>query len=247
MAPKKQRLDKLLVDRNLVPSRERARALILAGKVKIENRVADKAGQLVSADVKVTLDSPEHPFVSRGGIKLQHALESFKVDVSGKVAIDVGASTGGFTDCLLQAGAVRIFAVDVGYGQFDFRLRNDERVTLLERCNVRYLDPNLIEPVPDLAVIDVSFISLEKVIPQVMKIMRDRGEIIALIKPQFEVGKGKVGKGGVVKNSELHQGVIEKIKSFSENQGLRVAGITASPIDGPKGNKEFFIHLLIGK
>lgn len=246
MPVKKQRLDRLLVQLGLAPSRERARALIMAGKVRVENRRVDKAGTLVLQDADIFLESPDHPFVSRGGLKLDHALKVFSVNVAGRVAIDVGASTGGFTDCLLQAGAALVFAVDVGYGQLSLSLRNDQRVMVFERTNIRYLEPKALSCTPDLAVVDVSFISLKKVLPQIMNIMQDRGEILALVKPQFEVGKGAVGKGGVVRNPALHKQVLGDISDFAREMGYRVNGVTSSPITGPKGNREFFLHLKCG-
>jgi 23S rRNA (cytidine1920-2'-O)/16S rRNA (cytidine1409-2'-O)-methyltransferase len=239
----KDRLDKILVDRNLAESRERARALIMAGLVVVDDHAAGKAGQLVSLDADIRLKGEAIPFVSRGGLKLAKALEIFAVDVQGLVAIDVGASTGGFTDCLLQHGVRKVFAIDVGYGQLAWKLQQDERVVNMEKTNIRYLDADMLDEVPDIAVIDVSFISLDKVLPRVSGLVKDGGRIVALIKPQFEVGRGEVGKGGVVRDSEKHQKVITAVHSLAENLGLLVCGITESPILGPKGNKEFLIHL----
>jgi 23S rRNA (cytidine1920-2'-O)/16S rRNA (cytidine1409-2'-O)-methyltransferase len=243
MASDKMRLDKLVHDRGLAPSRERARALIMAGQVVVNDHVADKAGLMVAPDADLRLKGEVLPFVSRGGLKLRKALDEFGIDVSGLVVIDVGASTGGFTDCLLQRGARRVFAVDVGYGQLAWKLRNDERVTNLEKTNIRHLDPARLDEVPHMAVIDASFISLAKVIPHVIRLVRDDGLIIALIKPQFEVGRGQVGKGGVVRDEDKHREVTGSIRSLAEGLGLEVQGETESPILGPKGNREFLICL----
>jgi len=244
MSTKKERIDKLLVDRGLVQSRERARALIMAGQVVVADHVAEKAGQMVPVEAEVRLKGEMLPFVSRGGLKLQKALDEFSIDVTGLVALDVGASTGGFTDCLLQRGAAKILAVDVGYGQLAWKLRLDERVVNLEKTNIRYLTPDKLPEVPDIAVIDASFISLAKVLPATMALLKDKGVIIALIKPQFEVGRGEVGKSGVVRDAEKHREVIATIKSLAESLGLEVKGVTESPIQGPKGNREFLIIML---
>ncbi len=245
MAKNKERIDKILVDRGLAQSRERARALVMAGQVVVSDHLAEKPGQMAPLDAEVRLKGDILPFVSRGGLKLQKALDEFKVDVTGLVALDVGASTGGFTDCLLQRGSRRVFAVDVGYGQLAWKLRNDERVVNLEKTNIRYLTPEKLQEIPDIAVIDASFISLEKVLPATMALIRRDGLIIALIKPQFEVGRGEVGKGGVVRDAEKHRKVIEGIKSLAISLGLVVKGVTESPLLGPKGNREFLI--LLGK
>ncbi len=240
---KKERLDKVLVDRMLVESRERARALIMAGQVVVDDHAAEKAGQMVHTDANIRLKGETLPFVSRGGLKLEKALEYFAVDVSNLVALDVGASTGGFTDCLLQRGARKVFAVDVGYGQLAWKLRQDDRVVNLEKTNIRYLEPEILDDVPDIAVIDVSFISLDKVLPNVTRLLKGGGKIVALIKPQFEVGRGEVGKGGVVRDEEKHRKVVDTVHSLAESLGLEVQGITESPILGPKGNREFLISL----
>mgnify|MGYP001277185348 CR=1 FL=1 len=241
---KKIRLDKLLVDRSLAGSRERARALILAGRVLVAEQVVDKAGTNVVADADVRVKGEDIPYVSRGGLKLEKGLESFALAVSGRVAIDVGASTGGFTDCLLQRGVARVFAVDVGYGQLAWKLRQDERVVNLERTNIRTLQPEHLDTPPDLAVIDASFISLEKVLPPTLALLAPCAEIVALIKPQFEVGKGEVGKRGVVSDPEKHRAVVEKIEQLAAGLGCLVRGVVESPILGPKGNREFLIHLV---
>ncbi|MBE0598575.1 MAG: TlyA family RNA methyltransferase [Desulfuromonadales bacterium] len=239
----KDRLDKLLVDRGLVPSRERARALILAGRVMVADRMIDKAGAAVPLDAEVRLTGEDLPYVSRGGLKLEKALDAFGIDPAGLVALDVGASTGGFTDCLLQRGASRVYAVDVGYGQLAWKLRSDPRVVSLERTNIRDLTPERLPERPTLAVIDASFISLALVLPPTLALLLPGAQVIALIKPQFEVGKGNVGKGGVVRDPRQHAEVVAKIEIFAAQLGLDVLGTTESPLLGPKGNKEFLIWL----
>lgn len=239
---RKERLDKLLVVRGLAQSRERARALILAGQVVVGHHTVDKAGAQVATDVSLRLKGEDIPYVSRGGLKLEKALDAFPIDVTGKVAMDVGASTGGFTDCLLQRGAARVYAVDVGYGQLAWSLRQDSRVVNLERTNIRHLQPQALPEKPTLAVIDASFISLEKVLPATLDLLEDQAEVVALIKPQFEVGRGAVGKG-VVRDASQHEAVVERIRQLSEQLGCQVLGVTASPILGPKGNREFLIYL----
>jgi 23S rRNA (cytidine1920-2'-O)/16S rRNA (cytidine1409-2'-O)-methyltransferase len=241
MVKEKERLDILVFDRGLAPSREKARALIMAGQVVVADHVADKAGQMVPVDADIRVKGDILPYVSRGGLKLQKALDEFAVDVTGLTVLDVGASTGGFTDCLLQRGARRVFAVDVGYGQLAWKLRSDERVTNLEKTNIRYLTPDRLPGTPDMAVIDASFISLAKVLPPTQRLVRDHGMIIALIKPQFEVGRGEVGKGGVVRDAKKQREVTDAIRTLAESLGLKVVGVTESPILGPKGNREFLI------
>jgi 23S rRNA (cytidine1920-2'-O)/16S rRNA (cytidine1409-2'-O)-methyltransferase len=231
------------VEKGLVESREKARAMIMEGLVEVDQIRIDKPGRLTPRAAAISLKGPPHGYVSRGGLKLQAALQRFSPDLSEKVVLDAGASTGGFTDCLLQRGAKKVIAVDVGYGQFHWKLRQDPRVVLLEKTNIRYLLPEEIEEEPDAATIDVSFISLHLVLPPVTKILRDKGWIIALVKPQFEVGKGQVGKGGVVRDDFLHQDVLNRIKTFSESLGWEVRGEMESPLFGPKGNKEFLLHL----
>jgi len=237
----KIRLDKLLLDKNLVESREKAKALILEGAVQVNGFVVDKAGAIVRPDDVITL-SAGMPYVSRGGVKLEHAITTFNIDVTGKTVMDVGASTGGFTDCLLKFGAKKIYSIDVGYGQFSWMLRGDERVVLLEKTNIRYLDRDLVPDRIDIATIDVSFISLLKVIPRVLEFLTRNGEIVALIKPQFEVGRKDVGKGGVVRDEGKRTAAVEKIKSESIKLGLEVKGVTASPLKGPKGNVEYLMY-----
>ena len=246
MTRAKERLDKLLLDRGLASSRERARGFIMAGQVVVNDHVADKAGQLVALDADIRLKGDILPYVSRGGLKLQKALDEFGIDVTGMVVLDVGASTGGFTDCLLQRGAAKIFAVDVGYGQLAWKLRQDPRVVNMEKTNIRYLTADKLAESPDLAVVDASFISLDKVLPATIGLLDARGQIVALIKPQFEVGRGEVGKGGVVRDPAKHRDVILGIQALSESLELEVLGITESPILGPKGNREFLIHLRKG-
>jgi 23S rRNA (cytidine1920-2'-O)/16S rRNA (cytidine1409-2'-O)-methyltransferase len=240
---KKVRLDTLLHERGLFESREKARAMILAGNVLIEGHVADKAGSLVRDDLHVEILNTIR-YVSRGGIKLEKALGSFNVIVSGKIAMDIGSSTGGFTDCLLQKGAKKVYAVDAGYGQLHWKLRNDPRVVVLEKENIRYLRGSAVKDRIDIVTIDVSFISLLKVIPKALEFLDPGREIIALIKPQFEAGRSKVGKGGVVRDEITRQEVVGRVKEWAISSGLDVKGIIESPISGPKGNIEYFIHLV---
>ncbi|MEK7286383.1 MAG: TlyA family RNA methyltransferase [Nitrospirota bacterium] len=239
----KERLDILLLERGMAKSREAARGLILSGAVFVDGQKIDKAGTPTRALSEIVITQKECPYVSRGGIKMAAAIEAFSIDVSGKVAIDVGASTGGFTDCLLQLGALRVYAIDVGYGQLAESLRKDPRVIVLDRQNIRTLPEGIIPEKADIAVIDVSFISLDKVIPDVLPLLVSSGEIIALVKPQFEVGKGEVGKGGIVRDDQQHQVVLEKIFHQSKTFGLTVSRAVPSPITGKKGNREFLVHL----
>jgi 23S rRNA (cytidine1920-2'-O)/16S rRNA (cytidine1409-2'-O)-methyltransferase len=240
---KKERIDKILVERGMVASRERARSLIMAGQVLVREHVVDKCGAQVAADAEIRIRGEEIPYVSRGGLKLQHALDTFAIVTVGAVALDVGASTGGFTDCLLQRGTRKVYAVDVGYNQLAWKLRQDERVVNLEKTNIRYLQPEALAEVPDLAVIDASFISLDKVLPNTLQLIAPNAMVIALIKPQFEVGKGEVGKGGVVREAAKHQAVLDRIATLAADLGLKVQGVTESPILGAKGNREFLICL----
>jgi 23S rRNA (cytidine1920-2'-O)/16S rRNA (cytidine1409-2'-O)-methyltransferase len=239
----KERIDKLMVQLQLTGSRERARALILAGRVLVDEQTIDKVGTRVYLDASIRLRGEDIPYVSRGGLKLAKALESFNLDVTDRIAIDVGASTGGFTDCLLQNGAAMVVAVDVGYGQLAWKLRNDSRVVNLERTNIRHLTAEQLDTIPDLAVIDASFISLEKVLPATLSLLAPGSDVVALIKPQFEVGKGQVGKGGIVRDPKQHTEVIEKIKLLATVLGCRIVDVCESPLLGPKGNREFLIHL----
>ena len=232
-----------MVQRGLAESREKAKAIIMAGLVEVDKRPLDKPGHLISLSADISLKASFPPYVSRGGLKLEAALDHFAVDVKGKVLLDVGASTGGFTDCLLQRGAKRVIAVDVGYGQLHWKIRQDPRVTVLERKNVRHLKrEDLLEPIQG-AVIDVSFISLRLVVPTISELILRDAFIMALIKPQFEVEKGQVGKGGVVRDPLIHQQVIDRLSGFFERIGWTVMGLIPSPLLGPKGNKEFFVYL----
>ena len=234
----------MLVERGLVASREEGRSRILAGEVLVDDQPRAKAGSLVDSNALIRMKGKSLAYVSRGGVKLEKALKEFQVEVKEKVVLDVGASTGGFTDCLLAYGARKVYAVDVGYGQLDWKLRNDPRVVVLEKRNIRYLEDEELSDPPQIATIDVSFISLRLVLPKVQKLLTRYGEIVALIKPQFEVGKGKVGKGGVVRSGEEHLRVIEEIKEAAVSLELEVRGVTESPLLGPKGNREFFIYLI---
>jgi 23S rRNA (cytidine1920-2'-O)/16S rRNA (cytidine1409-2'-O)-methyltransferase len=239
----RERLDKLLVERGLVSSREAGRARILAREVLVDDRPGTKAGMLVDSRAAIRFKFDPAPYASRGGVKLAAALKEFQIDVGGKIALDVGASTGGFTDCLLQHGAARVYAVDVGYGQLDWKLRNDPRVVVLEKTNIRYLDTGAFPCRANLATIDVSFISLKLVLPAVKRLLESCAEVIALIKPQFEVGKGKVGKGGVVRSPEEHWRVVEEIADAAVRFDFHERRVIESPLLGPKGNREFLIHL----
>jgi 23S rRNA (cytidine1920-2'-O)/16S rRNA (cytidine1409-2'-O)-methyltransferase len=240
---KKVRLDQLLLQKNLAETREKAKAMIMAGVVEVDRIRVDKPGHPVSASAGITVKEAFPPYVSRGGVKLKAALDHFCVDVTGKIILDVGSSTGGFTDCLIQSGARKVIAVDVGYGQLHWKLRNDPRVVVVEKTNIRYLQPGDIPGPVDGATIDVSFISLRLVVPAVSRHLGELPFIIALLKPQFEVGKGQVGKGGVVKDPRLHERVVSELGEFFESLGWSVGGCIASPILGPKGNKEFLMYL----
>ena len=237
----KIRLDNLLVDRGIAPTRERARAMILSGIVLVEENRVDKAGALIAQDAAVRLKGADHPYVSRGGLKLKGALDRFAIPVKDLICIDVGASTGGFTDCLLQEGAAKVYAVDVGYGQLAWRLRQDNRVISMERTNIRYFDGQGLQDMIDFATIDASFISLKLVVPAVIPLISSDAAILALIKPQFEVAKEEVGKGGVVQEPVIHNRVLQDISEFCKSLNLEVEGTCASPILGPAGNREFFI------
>ncbi len=239
--PFKQRLDSLLVSQELVPSREQASRLILAGRVRIDGVVMDKPGKLVSSEVSIEIIRPESQYASRGGEKLASALDAFGLSCAGLVVMDVGASTGGFTDCVLQRNAQRVYAIDVGYGQLDWRLRNDARVIVMDRLNIRYLSPDDMSERVDLVVIDVSFISLKKVWPAVLPMLKPKGYLVALIKPQFVVGKGQVGKGGIIRDEKLREAVKEQFMEYANSMGLEVIGLIDSPVLGKKGNKEILI------
>lgn len=239
----KTRLDSLIIDRGLVKSRHRARAIIMAGKVLIDDRPIDKPGTLVSTQASIILKEDNNPFVSRGGLKLEKALQTIPVSVKGLTCLDIGASTGGFTDCLIQYGASKVYAVDVGYGQFDWTLRQDSRIVVIERTNIRYMPYEMINEKVDLIVADTSFISLKIVIPSAEKFMKEDTLILALIKPQFEAGKKNLGKGGVVKDEGVREMVIEDIKKFFQERGYRINLVVPSPILGPKGNMEYILSL----
>lgn len=239
---RKQRLDQLLVEKGLAPSRGRAQALIMAGLVFAGERRLDKAGMTVDADLAISLRGRDHPWVSRGGVKLAHALDHFAIDPAGVVALDLGASTGGFTDVVLNRGAARVYAVDVGRGQLDWRLREDPRVVVLEGVNARYLDRDRVPEPLDLVVCDASFIGLETLLPAPLALAAPGAALIALIKPQFEAGRGKVGKGGIVRDPEVRAGVCARIRDWLDARpDWRVVGVTESPIRGARGNVEFLI------
>jgi len=239
----KIRLDVLLVRKGLVDSREKAKALVMAGKVYYNNVRLEKPGQMVDENIEVIVKGEANPFVSRGGLKLAKAIEVFQLDFKDKVVVDIGSSTGGFTDCVLQNGAAKVYAVDVGYGQLHWTLRNDDRVINLERTNARYLDETIIPEKVDFVVCDVSFISITKIFPAMQRILKDNGQVIALIKPQFEAGKDKVGKNGVIKDPEVHKSVLFNVLQAAEDSGFFIAGLDFSPIRGPEGNIEFLLWL----
>ena len=239
----KKRLDVLLFEKGLVPSRERAKATIMEGLVYINGQKADKPGENVPEDAQVEVRTNGKSFVSRGGKKIEKALGYFEIDPRGLVCMDIGASTGGFTDCLLQRGAVKVYSIDVGYGQLAWSLRQDPRVRCMERTNIRYVTPDMLEETPELAVIDVSFISLKLVLPVVAALLSEEGRAACLIKPQFEAGRGKVGKKGVVRDPAIHKEVLENFLENAHDAGFHVLGITYSPIKGPEGNIEYLGYL----
>lgn len=234
----KKRIDSLLVERGLAESRTKAQALVMAGEVLVNGKAAVKAGTLVAEEAVIEVAEPP-PFVGRGGLKLDYALEQFRIDVSSLVVADIGASTGGFTDCLLKRGADRVYAVDVGYGQLDYRLRQDSRVVVMERVNARY--PVEIPEKVDMATIDVSFISVEKIIPSVAENLKEDGSFLVLIKPQFEAKRQEVGRGGVIRRPEVHARVLGRFIAWTVKHGFRLKGLVASPISGSSGNREFFV------
>lgn len=243
----KKRLDVILVENGFFESREKAKASIMAGVVFVDEQKSDKAGELVSTEAKIEVRKNICPYVSRGGLKLEKAINNFNIELNDKVCMDIGASTGGFTDCMLQNGAKKVFSVDVGYGQFAWKLRQDDRVVCMERTNIRYVKNEDIGEDLDFASIDVSFISLTKVLPIAFMLTKDKGEVVALIKPQFEAGREQVGKKGVVRDSNVHKEVIEKVISFSNSIGFGVKGLDFSPIKGPEGNIEFLVYLYKGE
>ncbi len=240
--PARERLDKLMVERGLAPSREKAQALIMAGKVRVDQAPAGKAGSRVSVEAAIQVSGSDHPYVSRGGAKLEAALKAFDLDPSGLTALDIGASTGGFTDCLLAHGAARVFAVDVGYGQLAWKLRQDQRVEVLERTNIRKLPSGALGTVVELVVVDVSFISLSKVLGEALRFLAPGGKVLALLKPQFEAGRAQVGRGGRVRDPAVHAQVLEKVTRAGEALGLSMLGSAPSVLAGKKsGNREFFV------
>jgi 23S rRNA (cytidine1920-2'-O)/16S rRNA (cytidine1409-2'-O)-methyltransferase len=244
------RLDTLLVERGLAASRERARALVLAGTVRVNGQPAGKAGMTVPGDAEVVLSAADHPYVGRGGLKLAHALDTFQLNVQGRIALDIGASTGGFTDALLQRGAARVVALDVGHGQLDWRLRNDPRVIVIERVNARSLTRAQLPADTrtfHIITIDVSFISLQHILPVVPPLLAPDGDVVALVKPQFEAGRREVGRGGIVRDEAVRARVVEEVAAAADKLGLGRAGLTDSPIAGMEGNKEYLLHLKAGR
>lgn len=244
MSVSKERIDVLLVEQGYFDSREKAKAAIMAGLVLSGSERIEKAGTKVPRDIPITVKGSIHPYVSRGGLKLEKALNVFGIDLAGRVMLDIGSSTGGFTDCALQHGASYVYAIDVGYNQLDWSLRNDDRVNVKERTNFRYMTPEDLDgPVPDFASIDVSFISLKIILPPLLQLLKRPADIAALIKPQFEAGREKVGKSGVVRDAKVHQEVIESILNYATELGFSIKGLTFSPITGGEGNIEFLAHL----
>ena len=242
----KERLDVLLVKRQLAPSREKAKAMIMAGNVFVDGQREDKAGTSFPEEISIEIHGNTLKYVSRGGLKLEKAMKHFQISLEGKVCMDIGASTGGFTDCMLQNGAVKVYAVDVGYGQFAWKLRQDERVVCMEKTNIRYVTPKDIDDILDFASVDVSFISLTKVLAPAKDLLKDSGQMVCLIKPQFEAGREKVGKKGVVRDKAVHLEVIEHIIKFAEETGFTVLNLEYSPIKGPEGNIEYLVHIQKG-
>ena len=238
----KERLDVLAVRAGLFSSREKAKAAIMAGIVYVDGQRVDKAGTMIDDSLAITVKGQDCPYVSRGGLKLEKAMEEFGFDVEGKVCCDMGASTGGFTDCMLSRGAGKVYAIDVGYGQLDYKLRTDPRVVNMERTNIRYMDTGLIEEPVDFISIDVSFISLGLILPVAAEILGDDGKVLCLVKPQFEAGREQVGKNGIVRDKKVHEEVIEKVAGFGASNGLKPAGLTYSPIKGAKGNIEYLLY-----
>lgn len=240
---KKKRLDVLLFEKGMVPSRERAKAIIMSGIVYVNNQKADKAGMSIPEDAEIEIRGKTNSFVSRGGLKIEKALTYFQIDPKDLCAMDIGASTGGFTDCLLTRGAKKVYSIDVGYGQLAWKLRQDPRVVCMERTNIRKVTPDMLDDVPEFAVIDVSFISLKLVLPVVAQLLNEHGRIACLIKPQFEAGKGKVGKKGVVREPEIHLDVLNAFIENAHEAGFHVYNLTFSPIKGPEGNIEFLGYI----
>lgn len=243
MATTKVRLDQLVLDRGFAPSRERARALILAGQVTVDGQPATKAGTAVNPEARVELIAPDHPYVGRGGVKLAHALDTFSIDPAGRSAVDIGASTGGFTDVMLRRGAALVVAIDVGHGQLDWRLRNDGRVVVREGINARALSHDDVPEGTDLATIDVSFISLRHILPALAPLLPAGADVVALVKPQFEAGREQVGKGGLVTDPAVHEAVLARVTENAAAHGFTRMAMTPSPIKGATGNQEFLVHL----
>ncbi|MCR5632426.1 MAG: TlyA family RNA methyltransferase [Eubacterium sp.] len=239
----KKRLDVMLVERGLAESREKAKAIIMSGIVYVDGEKEDKAGSNFPETAKIEVRGKTLKYVSRGGLKLEKAMEVFPIELDGKVCMDVGSSTGGFTDCMLQNGAVKVYSVDVGYGQLAWKLRQDERVVVMEKTNIRYVKPEDIEELVDFASVDVSFISLSKVLPPLRDLLKDETEVVCLIKPQFEAGREKVGKKGVVRDKAVHVEVIENVLGYAEEAGFNVLGLDFSPVKGPEGNIEYLMHI----
>ena len=239
----KERLDVLLVNRGLAPSREKAKTMIMEGNVFVNNNREDKAGSTFPEDCEIEIHGTTLKYVSRGGLKLEKAMTHFGIGLEGKVCMDIGASTGGFTDCMLQNGAVKVYAVDVGYGQFAWKLRQDPRVVCMEKTNIRYVTPDQIDDLLDFASVDVSFISLTKVLGPARDLLKDKGQMVCLIKPQFEAGREKVGKKGVVRDKKVHEEVIENVTQFAISNGFSIHALEYSPIKGPEGNIEYLVHL----
>ena len=239
----KERLDMLLVNRGLAPSREKAKTMIMEGNVFVNNNREDKAGSMFPDDCNIEIHGNTLKYVSRGGLKLEKAMTHFGITLDGKVCMDIGASTGGFTDCMLQNGAAKVYAVDVGYGQFAWKLRQDERVVCMEKTNIRYVTPEDIDDALDFASVDVSFISLTKVLGPARALLKDHGQMVCLIKPQFEAGREKVGKKGVVREKSVHEEVIEKILTFALENGFSIHNLEYSPIKGPEGNIEYLVYI----
>lgn len=242
MASKKERLDILLVEKGICESREKAKTNIMAGLIFVDGQRIDKAGEKVKVDSEIIFKGEKLKYVSRGGLKLEKAMNTFGIDLTNKVCMDIGASTGGFTDCMLQNNASKVFAVDVGYGQFAWKLRTDERVVCMEKTNIRYVTPEDIGIALDFASIDVSFISLRTIMPAVKALLGEKGEVVALIKPQFEAGRDKVGKKGVVRDKEVHLEVINTIINFLMENELNVLGLSYTPIKAPEGNREYLVY-----
>lgn len=243
---KKERLDVLLVEQGFAPSREKAKRIIMTGVVYVENEIIDKCGTKIDVSKEILVKGNPLPYVSRGGLKLEKALKEFPITVDGKVALDIGASTGGFSDCMIQNGAKKIYAIDVGYGQLDWKIRSDEKVVPMDRTNIRYVTQEDIGELAEFASIDVSFISLKLVLPVVKKLTDENVDIIALIKPQFEAGRDKVGKKGVIKDKKVHKDVIRDIYTFCKEIDLNIAGLTYSPVKGAEGNREYLAHITKG-